>query len=202
MKIEAKRKETFIAMAILTVLIAVTTLTSVGYIRTSGRNVNIVPIFVIIGAIRYGQSCGAYLGAVFGISSFIRCFFPSFDLGQSFIQSNPYHTFLVCVLPRVLMGFCCSLIFKFFCQNCSKNFSYVIASFSGGFLNTLFVSMSLMLAFYKSDYVQSLGSHFTQMVRTLITFNSYPEWIISTVVGSLVLYIIGRLTDKNKGEVS
>ena len=103
MKIEAKRKETFIAMAILTVLIAVTTLTSVGYIRTSGRNVNIVPIFVIIGAIRYGQACGAYLGAVFGISSFIQCFFPSFDLGQSFIQSNPYYTFIVCVLPRVLM---------------------------------------------------------------------------------------------------
>ena len=40
------------------------------------------------------------------------------------------------------------------------------------------------------------------MVRTLITFNSYLEWIIFTVVGSLVLYIIGRLTDKNKGEVS
>ena len=197
-----KRKETFIAMAILTVLIAVTTLTSVGYIRTANRSVNIVTVFVVIGAIRYGKYCGAYLGAVFGISSFIQCFFPSFDIGQSFIQINPYHTFLVCVLPRVLMGFCCSIIYKLFRQNCSRNFSYVVASFIGGFLNTLFVSLSLLLSFYKSDYVQSLGSYFTQMVRTLITFNSYLEWIICTVVGSLVLYILSRLPGKNNGEAS
>lgn len=191
------RKETVIVTVILSVLIAVLTLTSVGYIRTDNFAINFISVFVVIGAIRYGQTIGALLGAFSGFISFIHCLFPGFDPGHTFILINPYHTFIVCVVPRALMGFCCGLIYKLFLQTCSRRFSTVVASFFGGFLNTMFVALNILLLFYNSDYVQSLGTHFTQMVRNLITPNSYIEWAICTVAGSLVLYIIRLITEKN-----
>lgn len=202
--IEGKLKEKIIATAILTVLIVVMSLTPLGYLKMARASVTFLPILVVIGAVQYGPLCGLYLGTIFGISSFLHCFEPSYTFGQTFLHISPALTVLVCVVPRALMGISCGLIHKLFIRNCSATFANIVSSFSGGFLNTVFFVAALLLCFYQSDYIQNLGSNPTQIVRTLITYNAYIEWVVCTIVGTLVPFIktkIKKISASQKSEV-
>ncbi len=191
------RKEKLIFIAILTVLIIVMSLTPLGYLKMPRASITFLPVLVVIGAVQYGPLCGLYLGTVFGISSFVHCFDSSYAFGQTFIHISVPLSLLVCIIPRALMGLSCGLIHRLFSRNTSPVFANIISSFSGGFLNTVFFVAALLIAFYSSDYIQSLGSNFTQIVRTLITYNAYIEWIVCTFVGTLVPCIKSSLAKKN-----
>ena len=195
-----ERKEKLIFVAVLTALIIVMSLTPLGYLKMPRASITFLPVLVVIGAVQYGPLCGLYLGTVFGISSFVHCFDPNYAFGQTFIHISVPLSLLVCIIPRALMGLSCGLIHKLFSRNTSPIFANITSSFSGGFLNTVFFVAALMIAFYKSDYIQNLGSNPTQIIRTLITYNAYIEWIVCTVVGTLVPCIKTRLTRKNNGD--
>lgn len=192
-----ERKEKLICMAILTVLIIVMSLTPLGYLKMPRASITFLPILVVIGAVQYGPLCGLYLGTVFGLSSFVHCFDSSYVFGQTFIHISVPLSLLVCIIPRALMGLSCGLIHRLFSRNTSPVFANIISSFSGGFLNTVFFVAALLIAFYSSDYIQSLGTNFTQIIRTLITYNAYIEWVVCTLVGTFVPCIKTRLKKKN-----
>ncbi|HAS38193.1 MAG TPA: hypothetical protein DCS04_06270 [Ruminococcaceae bacterium] len=196
-KLTDEGKEKPIAIAVLTVLIVIMSLTPLGYLKMPHASITFLPLLVVIGAVQYGPMCGLYLGTVFGISSFIHCFDPSYTFGQTFIHISPFLSLLVCIIPRALMGLSCGLIHKLFSRNTSQIFANIISSFSGGFLNTVFFVAALLLAFYSSDYIQNLGSNPTRIIRTLITYNAYIEWLVCTVIGTLVPCIKTRLKQKN-----
>ncbi|HCT15875.1 MAG TPA: hypothetical protein DIW36_00395 [Ruminococcaceae bacterium] len=196
-KLTGEGKEKPIAIAVLTVLIVIMSLTPLGYLKMPHASITFLPLLVVIGAVQYGPMCGLYLGTVFGISSFIHCFDPSYTFGQTFIHISPFLSLLVCIIPRALMGLSCGLIHKLFSRNTSQIFANIISSFSGGFLNTVFFVAALLLAFYSSDYIQNLGSNPTRIIRTLITYNAYIEWLACTVIGTLVPCIKTRLKQKN-----
>ncbi len=196
-KLTDEGKEKPIAIAVLTVLIVIMSLTPLGYLKMPHASITFLPLLVVIGAVQYGPMCGLYLGTVFGISSFIHCFDPSYTFGQTFIHISPFLSLLVCIIPRALMGLSCGLIHKLFSRNTSQIFANIISSFSGGFLNTVFFVAALLLAFYSSDYIQNLGSNPTRIIRTLITYNAYIEWLACTVIGTLVPCIKTRLKQKN-----
>lgn len=196
-KLTGEGKEKPIAIAVLTVLIVIMSLTPLGYLKMPHASITFLPLLVVIGAVQYGPMCGLYLGTVFGISSFIHCFDPSYTFGQTFIHISPFLSLLVCIIPRALMGLSCGLIHKLFSRNTSQIFANIISSFSGGFLNTVFFVAALLLAFYSSDYIQNLGSNPTRIIRTLITYNAYIEWLVCTVIGTLVPCIKTRLKQKN-----
>ena len=197
MSLREERKEKLICMAILTVLIIVMSLTPLGYLKMPRASITFLPVLVVIGAVQYGPLCGLYLGTVFGLSSFVHCFDPSYVFGQTFIHISVPLSILVCIIPRALMGLICGLVHRLFSRNTSPIFANVVSSFGGGFLNTVFFVAALLIAFYSSDYIQSLGTNFTQIIRTLITYNAYIEWIVCTLVGTLVPCIKTRLKKKN-----
>lgn len=198
--LRGKRKEELIFTAVLTALIIVMSLTPLGYLRMPRASVTFLPILVVIGAVQYGPLCGLYLGTIFGISSFVHCFDPSYTFGQTFLHISPFLSLLVCIIPRALMGLSCGLVHKLFSRNTSAIFANIISSFGGGFLNTVFFVAALMAAFYNSDYIQNLGSNPTQIIRALITYNAYIEWIVCTVIGTLVPCIIARIRKKNNSD--
>ena len=77
------------------------------------------------------------------------CFVQAFGMsafGVELMSINPIFTFLVCMLPRILMGWCCGLIFKAF-KNKDSLLPYFTASVSGALLNTLFFMTALLALF-------------------------------------------------------
>ncbi len=197
MSLRENRKEKIIFMTILTVLIIIMSFTPLGYLKMLRASITFLPVVVVVGAVQCGPLCGLYLGAVFGISSFLHCFDESYVFGQTFLKINPILTLLVCLIPRLLMGLSSGLIHKLFIRNCSPVFSNIMSSFSGAFLNTVFFVAALLIAFYDSDYIQSLGSNPTQIIRTLIAYNAYIEWVVCTVFGTLIPCILLMIMKKN-----
>ena len=125
-------------MALLTAIILLMAFTPLGYLRTGVVEITFIMIPVVVGAILMGPGAGAILGGVFGLTSFIQCFGMS-ALGAMLLQVNWFFTFVVCFVPRVLMGWLAGLIFKaLYKVDKTRLVSFAVASLSGAVLNTIF----------------------------------------------------------------
>jgi uncharacterized membrane protein len=132
--------------------------TPIGYIKTPGLEITLIVVPVAVGAIVMGPVSGAILGGVFGITSFIQCFGMS-AFGAMLLGINPVGTFIVCIVPRVLMGWLTGLIFIALKKwDKTKAVSYAVASLAGPLLNTLFFMSTLILFFYKTEFIQGIAS--------------------------------------------
>ena len=102
MSSSTNRTRTLTTLGILTAIILVMTFTPLGYIKTMGLEITLLHIPVILGAALTGPTGGMVLGAVFGFTSFFQCFGLS-TFGTTLFSINPAGTFIVCVIPRVLL---------------------------------------------------------------------------------------------------
>ena len=90
-------------------------------------NVTLMNIPVAIGAILLGPAAGAILGAAFGITSFIQ---PMSAMIVKLFSINAFHTIVMCIVMRALMGFCVGWIYRFLDRMDKKQvFCYFGASF-------------------------------------------------------------------------
>ena len=108
-----------------------------------------------VGAMTMGPAAGAILGAVFGLVSF-KDALSGLGMTGEFFQISPLNTFVLCVVMRVLMGFCVGLIFKalrFIDRR--GGWSYFIGALSAPLLNTLFFMGYIVLVFYHTEFIQS-----------------------------------------------
>lgn len=171
--------------AVLTALIFVMAFTPLGYLKIGVVSITFLTIPVIIGAIIGGPLVGAVLGLMFGATSFIQCF--GLDaFGTALFGINPIFTFIMCFVPRILMGWGCGLIYKGFNLKNHGKVGAVVTSFSGGFLNTLLFVGALLLLFYNTEYIRSFGDNIIAVISALVTVNAVIEWIACTVIGSAV----------------
>ncbi len=152
-------------LAILVAIIIILAFTPLGYLKAGAIEITFITIPVVIGAIVLGPGAGAILGAVFGITSFIQCFGLS-AFGGVLLGINPFFTFILCMVPRILMGYLCGLIYKGINKfDRTRIISFIAASLSGAVLNTLFFIIALMLLFGNSSFIIGL-----QGGRSLLTF--------------------------------
>ena len=110
---------------------------------------------IAVGAMTMGPAAGAILGAVFGLVSF-KDALSGLGMTGVFFQISPLNTFVLCVVMRVLMGFCVGLIFKalrFIDRR--GGWSYFIGALSAPLLNTLFFMGYIVLVFYNTEFIQS-----------------------------------------------
>ena len=107
-----KRKALILTQnAILTALIVLMAFTPIGYLQLGVVKMTFIMVPVAVGAITLGEKSGAFLGLVFGITSFMQCF--GLDLfGTTLFGINPVYTFIMCIVPRVLMGYLCGVVYK------------------------------------------------------------------------------------------
>ena len=100
-------------------------------------------------------AAGAILGAVFGLVSF-KDALSGLGMTGVFFQISPLNTFVLCVVMRVLMGFCVGLIFKALrLIDRRGGWSYFIGALSAPLLNTLFFMGYIVLVFYNTEFIQS-----------------------------------------------
>ena len=145
-------------LTVLSVLAAITAIVAFVPLKTLGLEITFTMIPVAIGAILYGPSGGAVLGAVFGAVSFLQCLGYS-PFGAALLAINPVFTFIVCVPTRILAGLLAGLIYKALKTGCKSDIPALLtASLAAPLLNTVFFMSSLVLFFYRTDYIQGFVS--------------------------------------------
>ncbi len=176
-----------VQLALFTAIIIIMAFTPIGYIKTPAIEITLIVVPVTVGAIILGPVSGAILGTVFGITSFIQCFGMS-PFGAALLGINPVSTFILCMVPRILMGWLTGWIFLAV-KKINKDLSYVVANLVGPLLNTVFFLITLVLLFYKTEYIQGLAKGSSNVIMFAITFvgvNGLVEAGICFILGTAI----------------
>ncbi len=179
-----------VRLGALIAVIILMSFTPIGYLKIGAVEITFIVIPVIIGAITMGPLAGAVLGAAFGITSFIQCFGAS-PFGAQLLSINWIFTLIMCIVPRVLMGWLTGVIFDAIHKHDKtkgKVLSFSVASVAAPLMNTLFFVGCVILLFGNSEYILNM-----QAGRNLIAFfvwfvglNGLIEAIVSFIVGGAV----------------
>lgn len=123
-------------------------------------SLSLVPI--VIGAAFYGKGAGAFLGAVFGMVTFI-CGATGFDKGcYELFMANPFMYFMACMVKAVVSGFCAGLVYRLVCgRNPSAKRAYVsalLAALTAPIVNTG-IFFLFMVLFFHDNLVSMAGDN-------------------------------------------
>lgn len=179
-------------------IIAVMCFTPLGYLKVGIVEITLLAIPVAAGGILLGKVGGFVLGLAFGISSLIQCFGMS-AFGATLLSINPVFTALVCILPRVAVGFFSAWIFELLSKTkLNVSISSAISFLSASLINTVGFVGLLVILFGKTDYVASLMEALsaTNLFVFGILFagiNSLVEAAACTVSGALLGGVLMKL---------
>ena len=126
-------------LALMVAIIVIMAFSPLGYLRTPGLTITFLTVPVAVGAI--------IAMAMTGGSAF----------SATLLQINPFGLLFTLLVPRILEGWLCGLVFQAV-KKFSKNGAYIAASLACPVLNTVLFMSSLVLFFYRTDYIQSLAS--------------------------------------------
>lgn len=198
------RKLAFLGM--LTAIIFVMAFTPLGYLRTGGLSITFLLIPVAMGAVLFGPSAGAFLGGVFGLTSFIQCFGME-AFGSTLLGINPAFTFLTCMVPRILTGLLVGFIFRGL-QKIDKTrlLSYAGACLSGALLNTLMFMTCLVLFFWNTEFIQGISASFGStnvfaFVAAFVGINGVIEAVSCFLLGTALtkaLSVLGAMIARKR----
>ena len=184
--------------AILTALIVLMAFTPIGYLQLGVVKMTFIMVPVAVGAITLGEKSGAFLGLVFGITSFMQCF--GLDaFGTTLLGINPVYTFIMCLVPRVLMGYLCGVVYKLIARK-KKKFALVFASFLAPVLNTTFFMSLLLLFFGESDYIMGIrnGAELLPFLVAFVGLNGVMEIVTTTIIAPPVASAVKKAVKKFK----
>jgi uncharacterized membrane protein len=189
-------------MAVLTAVIILMSFTPLGYLKIGAVEISLLTIPVVIGAMTCGPLSGAVLGGVFGLTSFIQCFGMS-PFGTALFGINPVYTFIMCMVPRILVGWLAGLIFKaLYRADGTKVLPFAAASLLGALLNTTLFMIFLIILFGNSDYIMSIRgeSNVLKFAIALVGFNGLIEAGVCLIAGTLIAKALVRFIPVNKAE--
>ncbi|HAO68928.1 MAG TPA: ECF transporter S component [Ruminococcaceae bacterium] len=189
-----------VQMAILIAIMLIMAFTPLGYLKVGMIEISFMTIPVVIGAILLGPAAGATLGGVFGLTSFIQCFGMS-AFGAALLSINPVLTFLVCMVPRILMGYLAGVIFQVLHRtDKTKILSFAVSSLSGAVLNTIFFVGLLMLLFGSSGYIMGMrgGMSLLSFLAAFVGVNGVVEAIVAFILGTAISKALVQFLPKDK----
>lgn len=168
-----------------------------GYIRIGVLSITTVGIPVIIGAIILGPYYGMVLGFVFGMTSFLQCFMGD-PFGAALVGISPVRTFIVCIVPRVLVGLFPALLFRLIMKRPtnSRTVAVFVSALAGSLTNTVFFLGFLGLLFGQTDYIKAMqeteAGHIS-LIALLIGFagvNAIAEAIATAIIAPPVYFAL------------
>lgn len=199
MKTQQKSKTLLLTqLSMLSAVIILMAFTPLGYLRIGPLSITFLTIPVVLGAVTLGPVYGAILGAVFGATSFIQCF--GMDaFGTTLFSINPIFTFILCFVPRILIGLISGYLLKAL-EKTSLNqlAAYAISALSGAVTNTIFFVAFLLLLFGQTAYIQSFGPNIFAIIGLLVSVNSVVEAIVCTLIVTALTKTIVMLVKRNK----
>ena len=96
----SSRTQKMVQLAILVAIMLIFAYTPLGYLKVGAIEITFMVLPVAIGAILLGPVCGAILGGLFGLTSFIQCFGAS-PFGALLLSLNPITTFITCCVREL-----------------------------------------------------------------------------------------------------
>lgn len=184
--------------AVFIAIIAVMSFTPVGYLKLGVVEITFLVAPVVAGGVLLGKWGGFALGAAFGISSFLQCFGMS-AFGAAMLSIHPVFAALVCLLPRLLLGFFAAWLFEALSKTkCPSAVSGALSFLCGSLINTVCFVGLLVLLFGKTEFVTSMME--SMGARSLLAFavafagvNSLVEAAANTVLGAALTPVLLKL---------
>jgi len=185
-----------VLLAMLSAVLIVMAFTPLGYLKIGPLSITFLTIPVVLGAILIGPAAGAILGAVFGATSFAQCF--GLDVfGTTLLAINPVYTFIMCFVPRILIGITSGYAAKGLLKiPVNRIVSYALSCLVGTLTNTVLFVGFLLLLFGQTDYIQSFGKSTLAIIGVLVTTNSLIEAIVCIVIGTILAKTLGVVFQK------
>lgn len=182
------------------ILIAITLLmglTSLGTLRTPFLSVSLVTIPVAIAAMLIGP-VGAFICAtVFGLTSLFNAVTGQSGLLSALFQISPFGVFVTAVIARMLMGLLDGLLFRGLRRLTKNPITYYLTGLAAPLLNTLFFMGSLILFFYKTDYIQGMAEKLGAVnpmafVIALVGTQGLIEAAAGCILGGTVGFLVAK----------
>lgn len=187
-----------VTYSILIAIMLVMAFTHLGYIKLGAVEITLMSLPVIIGIGFAGIKGGLILGTVFGLTSFVQCFGMS-AFGAALLAVNPILTFLLCMIPRMLMGLLSGFIYEQMMKhNVKKATAYVTVGVTAPLFNTLIFVPLTFLFFGKSDYITGLAStlgvtSLFSLAITLFALNALLEVVTCAIVAPAILKALEKI---------
>lgn len=190
------------------IIIVMANVPFLGYIRLGVVSATTLHIPVILGAILMGPGSGAFLGFIFGLTSFLQatfqpqltsfCFSPFYSVGN--FHGN-FYSLIVCFVPRILIGVISYFVFAAFMKmlkgkrRTKELIALPAAGLVGSMTNTVLVMGGIYLFFGKQymEVLDKVGSIFAA-IMAIVVGNGIPEAIVCallvTLIGKAMLHFV------------
>lgn len=184
---------TLTQLALLTAVVLVMAATPLGYLRVGPLTMSLLTVPVAIGAMLTGPAGGAWMGFVFGMTSFGNAVNGTGGLTAFAFQYNPVLCFLTCVGTRVACGLCCALLFRAVTRLLPgrPKVACLAGALSAPILNTVFFMGCLLLFFYNMEQIQNLIATFgvsnpVALAASMVGLQGLIETVVCGAVATAV----------------
>ena len=195
----SSRTQKMVQLAILVAIMLIFAYTPLGYLKVGAIEITFMVLPVAIGTIILGPVCGAILGGLFGLTSFIQCFGAS-PFGALLLSLNPIATFITCMVPRILCGWFSGLIFEALNKKENmKNASYFIASLATALLNTIFFMLCIVIFFwYNGTFLSTMNSWALPTDGLWVFFVAFVgvNGLVEAIVNCLAAGTVSKIVSK------
>ena len=185
-----------VTLAMLSAILLIMSFTPLGYLNIGPLAISLNMIPVAIGAITLGPAGGAFLGALFGITSFLQCIGigGTSAMGIILFEINPVLAFVQRFVPRLFAGLLSGLVYVGMKKWTNPTAAGFTTGFCAALLNTVLFMTALVLCFGQSDYLQGLigGQNIILFMCSFVGVNAVVEmFAVTAVVG-----VVGRVLNK------
>ncbi|NBI10959.1 ECF transporter S component [Colidextribacter sp. OB.20] len=195
-------------LSLLTAIVLIMAYTPLGYLKTPwGVEITFIVVPVAVGSIVLGPKAGAFLGLVFGLTSFAQCFGAS-PLGVIFLQESPLGTFFCCVVNRVLVGVVPGLLYLAFRHSSRlRNPGLALCCFLTPALNTLLYIVGNWIIFHDTwlnvsvstyGYTGGGGASLLIFMMGMVAVNGLAEAATCLVLGAAVCKALEKTVHRNE----
>lgn len=196
MKMKRVNTKRMVLLAMLSGILLVMSFTPLGYLNIGPLAISLNMIPVAIGAVALGPGGGAFLGAVFGITSCLQCvgIGGTSAMGVILFEISPVLTIIQRFVTRVLAGWLTGVVYRGLRRQHISCATYV-AGFGAALFNTIFFMAALVLLFGQTEYLQGLiaGRNILVFALSFVGINALVEMLAATVTVGAVCKALEKL---------
>ena len=191
-------------LAVLVAIILLMAFTPLGYMPTPwGIQITLIVIPVAVGSIILGPKAGAFLGLVFGLTSFANAFGNA--MGMMFLQTSVLRTMVLLIGNRILVGLIPGLLYQVFRKSPkTRTLGAAVCSFLTPVTNTVLYIVGNWLMFRNTwlgssltaDYNGNGGISLLGFMLAMVAVNGISEAIASTIIGTAVCTALQKTVNR------